>query len=307
MNKNFYGILSLLALLTSCNFTLSTSNSSSSNNESSNNDVYYIEISKGEYNETEDSLEGVDSKDLSLLKEAFDNISNNYTSNSQVYFNKSAVERVNKLYNTTFVQKHSKFYTEKYTYFANDDAINEIGYLVKDDQIYSYKLKGSTLFEKFNCLLSNEDFAISTNESIYEGSINLSILNSQYIDTYGPTTVKYSSSYSVDYEGWSRISNNKYKCDRVEVNKDFANLLIPGFEHEENFMNGYMTFKYVTVELLENDAIRLRLYANSTQIGKLIEEHLDKDKPNWYLLFVETTISDINKTKINAVEDYIKQ
>ena len=307
MKRHSYPFLiCLLILLNSSNIDFTNSNSNESNSTSQG--VYYIDIIKGDYDEPIDSTEGIDVKDLSALKERFDSINNNYTQETQVYFNKDAVERVNTLYNVTFVQKSITLHNENYTYTSDDDSINDKGSLLKDGKIYNFKLKGKTLFEKVNSLISDKDLTESEETSLNPNTLMLDTLTSDYVDTYGPTSVKYSSSLTIDYEGWTRVSENKYLCDRKEVCTDFANILIPGYMDITNkdalFMSAYMTFKKVSVELYE-DSLRLRLYANSTQIGKLIDEHLNVDTPNWYLLFAEATIKDINQTKINTIEDYL--
>ena len=307
MKKNTYLFtIGLLMMLNSCNINISTSYSDESN--STSQDVYYIDIIRDNYDEPIDSIEGIDVTDLSALKQCFDGIKNNYTQETQVYFNKDAVERVNTLYGVTFVQKSTTLFNENYTYRSDDDSINDKGCLLKDGRIYDFKLKGKTLFEKVNSLVSDSDFVESEKNTLNPNTLTLNALTSTYVDTYGPTSVKYSSSLTIDYEGWTRISANKYMCDRKEVCTDFANILIPGYmdinDKDALFMSAYMTFKKVTVEL-QDDSLRLRLYANSTQIGKLIDEHLNEETPNWHLLFAEATIKDINKTKINTIEDYL--
>ena len=224
MKKHSYPFLiCLLTLLTSCNFNLSNSNSNSvESNKPSEDETYYIDIIRDNYDEPVDSLEGVDEKDLSALKERFDSITNNYTQETQVYFNKDAVKRVNSLYGVTFVQKSTTLFNENYTYISDDDSINDNGRLLKDNKIYDFKLKGKTLFEKVNSLVSDDDFTESESTSLNPNTLMLNTLSSEYVDTYGPTSVKYSSSLTIDYEGWTRVSENKYVCDRKEVCTDFS-------------------------------------------------------------------------------------
>lgn len=69
-----------------------------------------------------------------------------------------------------------------------------------------------------------------------------------------------------------------------------------------------MTFSHVTVELdvTEEIDMRIRVYASSTQSGKMIPDHLkQEEKPNWYLLFVESLISDAGEVSIPAFENYL--
>ena len=197
----------------------------------------YIEIV--EYNEENDSVEGVDVTDLSQLKSIFDSINTSYVLETQTYFNVEAIKIINDIYETNYVQR------------------NVINYVSSQDTEEMF-----TLFD----------------------------VNSTYVDTYGPTTVKYSSTYSVDYEGWTRIGENKYKCDRTEVVDHFRQLLTPGLSNEGT----YMTYKYVTVEVNNDNTLRIRLYCSTTQSGKVIKEHKDiENKPQWYMLLSECIVSNI--------------
>ena len=85
-------------------------------------------------------------------------------------------------------------------------------------------------------------------------------------------------------------------------------MLDDGFNYIDNSMydtakvlglNGWQTFKKVTIEINFSNEIdyRIRLYATASQTGKLIEDSLDQEnKPNWYLLFSEALISDVGTT-----------
>ena len=75
----------------------------------------------------------------------------------------------------------------------------------------------------------------------------------------------------------------------------FRTLLTPGLSNDGT----YMTYKYVTVELNADGSLRLRLYCSTTQSGKVILDHKDKDnKPQWYMLLAEGILTDINTTTI---------
>ena len=202
-------------------------------------DKTYDYIDVGEYDEVEDSVEGIDEKDLSELKSVFDSITTSYTIETQTFFNPAAMDIINDIYDTNY-QQHN--------------IIN----------------------------------ATSSNDT--DATFTLFDVNSSYVDTYGATTVKYSSSYSVDYEGWTRVAENKYKCDRTEVVEHFRELLTPGLSNQGT----YMTYKYVTVEINQDGSLTIRLYCSTTQSGKVIAEHKDKDnKPQWYMLLSEATITNI--------------
>ena len=132
--------------------------------------------------------------------------------------------------------------------------------------------------------------ATITSDKDNDSTFTLFDVNSSYIDNYGPTTVKYSSSYSVDYLGWTRVAENKYKCDRVEVVEHFRQLLTPGLSNDGT----YMTYKYITVTINQDGSLTIRLYCSTTQSGKVILEHKDEEnKPQWYMLLSEATITNI--------------
>ena len=254
------------------------------------------------YEETLDSLEGLSEEeilDLSALKNVFDSVGSNYVSKTRVFFNKLAVNRVNIIYNTNFYCQRNTYFNEKYAYsYSNDFVINK-AYYNMNSNLYVTKLEGASLEDKLNSTINTSNSQISE-----EKLVRLDILNSEYVDKYGPTITKPTPSYTKEYFGWTRISENKYKCDREEVIKDFMNICAPGFSNDGT----YMTFKYVTVEINpdSNHVLRLRLYASSTQIGKLIDSHTDKEKANWYLLFAEAYISNVNEVSIFALENLYK-
>jgi hypothetical protein len=254
------------------------------------------------YDEPADSLEGVDASDLSGLKGAFDSVGNVYSSKTLVYFNELAVGQVNDIYDTNFYCSLNSIYTNNYIYRYSNDFVINLGYVNYNNNVYTVSLDGSTIDEKYNSTVNVDNLVLALeNGNVYDAFFSLKDLNSAYVDTYGPTTVEYSKDYIVDYAGWTRVSANKYKCDRKEVCKDFLAIVAPGFSNSGT----YMTFKYVTVEVNPtNDAyLRIRLYASPTQSGKLIDSHLDESKPNWYLLFAEAYISNVNEVSIKAFDD----
>ena len=248
------------------------------------NKLMYETILAREYNEPNDNSEGIDSKDLSKLKEVFDSITNNYTITTQTYFNEPAVEIINDIYDTNYIQRKTTKVNNNEVFVYNETGqVNE--YYKFTNRLYKGNFVDGKAVNMSAILESNIDNYF----------INMNDFDSTYIDTYGPITVKYTSDYSVDYLGWTRISDNKYKCDRMEVLNDFREFLTPGLSNAGT----YMTYKYVTVEILNNNSIRLRLYCNTTQSGKVILDHKDKvNKPNWHMLLSEGIIRDINSTSI---------
>ena len=254
-----------------------------------------------EYNEAPDSVEGIDVTDLSGLKEAVDKIGNNYASRTKVFFNKLAVDRVIYNYKKPFYCQVTSYYAANYVYRYNQTLEVNEGYLNYNNNLYTVNLVGDSLVDRLISGITADSLNLyKENQSVADEFFTLDELNSEYIDKYGPTTVDYGKNYKVDYEGWTRISENKYKCDREEVILDFLNICSPGFDNGGT----YMTFRYVTVEVNEDGTVRLRLYASPTQIGKLIQTHKNPDNTNWYLLFAEAEIYDINKIETSAFENF---
>ena len=65
-----------------------------------------------------------------------------------------------------------------------------------------------------------------------------------------------------------------------------------------------MTYSKVSIELDAYDFItRIRIYASITQRGKLTEEFINKEYVNWYMMFNETLVKDVNKTSIKCLEN----
>lgn len=304
-----------------------------SNSEQISNDpsseIFYKEINREEYNEAADSLEGLSEdeiKDFSLLIDALSKIESNYTKETQVYFNETAIERVNKIYETEYVNKKTTLYSKNCAYTYDEDGMTNLGYIYKESENKTYQvaLEGETVEERLSSKVIDDDkhlYLISENQNLEEYFFTIKDINEEYIQTYGPTTEKYNS-YVKEYLGWTRVSKNKFKCDREEVIKHFMEYLAPGFTNGGT----YMTFSHVTIEVNEdeNNPLRLRLYASSTQIGKLIEEHKiatvkeikeyqnssvegvnEEEISQWYLLFAEANITNINTTSIVPLENYI--
>ncbi|MBE6133023.1 MAG: hypothetical protein E7180_06555 [Erysipelotrichaceae bacterium] len=259
------------------------------------------------YDEPLDSVEGVDVTDLSALKEAFDNWGINYKKHSKTYFNDLALEIVNEIYNTYYIQDKITLCHENYRYVYNEeDSVNEAyfnlpGYL----DLFKVPLYGDTLEERFESVINSSGIESSQLiDNISNYFIGGEDFSSEYVDTYGPKDVAQSGGTTKHYDGWTRISENKYKCDRLEVINDILKVVAP------DFTNGgtYMTFRYVTIELnpMDGTDMRIRLYASPTQSGKMLDHHLDQEnKPNWYLLFAEALISNIGETSIPAIENLL--
>ena len=259
------------------------------------------------YDEPLDSVEGVDVTDLSALKEAFDNWGTNYKKHSKTYFNDLALEIVNEIYNTYYIQDKITLCHENYRYVYNEeDSINEAYFNIPGFlDIQKSPLYGDTLEERFSSTINQSSIeSMQVVANILNYFVGGEDFSSEYVDKYGPKDVSQSGGTTKHYDGWTRVSENKYKCDRLEVINDILKVVAP------DFTNGgtYMTFRYVTVELnpMDGTDMRIRLYASPTQSGKMLEHHLDQEnKPNWYLLFAEALISNIGETSIPAIENLL--
>ena len=101
------------------------------------------------------------------------------------------------------------------------------------------------------------------------------------VDTF--TLMDLSGDY-VSLREFNRVSRFKYESSNSDAVNDFIQVVHPGLENTGYFL----TFSKVTIELNENNEIyRVRLYVNSTQIGKLIPSHKNTENVNWYLLFAQ--------------------
>lgn len=261
-------------------------------------------ITEEEYNEPLDSVEGIeDLRDVSLLKEALSSVGYNFRCDTRVYFNKEAVSQVNDIYKTNFHCKVTSLFNENYIYRYSEDLVINEGYYNFNGNVYKTHLAGNGLVEKFNSeIVLDQSTLFASKSSCALAFTNLSHCTPEWIDLYkDPIDIKYSSTYTEHYEGWTIVGKDKYKCDRIEVVESFLGLCTPGFS------NGgmYMTFDYVTIEINPdyNTSLKIRIYASSTQSGKLIKSHLDPEKPNWYFLFAEANISGIGSVSINAFEN----
>ena len=264
-----------------------------------------------EYNEEADSVENLTEEeiaDLSGLKNALDAVGNNFACKTKVYFNELAVERVIYNYKKPFFCQVTSLYSENYVYQYNDSFKVNTGYLNYENSLYTVNLEGIDLAAKLNSVINKDAMTLlAENSSVSSTFFTLDKLNSNYVDTYGPATINHgtaSKPYYEDYNGWTRVSENKYKCDRPEVYTDFLKICSPGFDNGGT----YMTFRYVTVEVNPDNThvLRLRLYASPTQIGKLITTHKNPDNTNWYLLFAEAYIYDVNKIEPSVFENFYK-
>lgn len=271
-----------------------------------NNNLVFAEakVTKGQnivvYDEVIDDLNGCDPNDLSALKNAFDNIGDNYLSKNYGYFNDLAVSQINDIYKTNFYNNSTTIYTSNYSYRYSDDLVINEGYVNYSSNLYTVSLDGVGLDDK----LSNSNVSLKLYnfyDKYQNNTFTLKDIDSAYIDKYGPKRVVYSNSLIIDYLGWIRIGEYTYQCDRLEVISDFIKICTPGFTNGGT----YMTYSKVVVDLNPDNCatMAIKLYASETQTGKLILNHVKKEYPMWYLLNGEAYIYDINQAKVDALEN----
>ena len=174
--------------------------------------------------------------------------------------------------------------------YARDDAyfpLLNIGYLNLYNNIASFELPGNNLSERLSYSLTEADLSLVKESDSYRNNLfTLEDLNEAYFISYG----------------FKRVSKRKYQYDRQfdsakdnVIFRNFLDIVAPYFENDDMFM----TFSKITIEVnpLKDVSFRIRLYAYSTDYGKLIKDHWTQDYPNWYLLFSETLITDIGSTQ----------
>lgn len=106
---------------------------------------------------------------------------------------------------------------------------------------------------------------------------------------------KFDADYITNHE-FTRISERKFETKNAEAVKDLLYEALPIFKNE----GYYMTFSRATVETSEdNNLYRIYIYANKTQIGKLVPECKNLEYKNWYLLFAACEITSITRNNAN--------
>lgn len=235
-------------------------------------------------------MEGVDADDFSGLYDALDAIGQNYTSTAQSYFNYQGAYDYFRHYQKNYVPNKVGLFTQDARYYyPTDDAFLPVfnyGEVNHNENLYSFGLEGEDVTARLSSTLIEDDLTLIKNDTTYQAeNFTLDDLDETYCTTHS----------------FTRISENKYQTTDSSCWPDFINLCAYSLINTGH----YMTFSRMTVETapMEGCALRIRLYASKTQTGKLREESLDKvNKPNWYLLFAEATISDVGTTAFTPIE-----
>lgn len=236
------------------------------------------------YEEAADSIEGIDTSDMSGLYAGINAINDNYTSTIKGYFNEVGRYDYYRHYAKNYVCDKTSFYLENVQYTLPDLdeylSVCNTGYINRSSNYYKFSLQGSSKEERMSYVLKNEDLTDEVSGKRYQDDLfTISDLNETYFTE----------------KGFTRIGEHKYQCTDRYVCEDFVSICSPDLINE----GYYLTFSRVTIETNPDSehALRIRLYVPSTQIGKLIDSHRDEtNKPNWYLLFSEALISDVGTT-----------
>ena len=227
---------------------------------------------------------------MSDLYSAFESPIRNYTSRTTSYFNVAALDNYYTHYRRNYVPAKETFVTDKSHYTQPIDerycpVLND-GYADYQGNSHTFRLQGDTNEERLSSKLSADDLTLLEEGQSYRNKVfTLSELNQSFFENYG----------------FKRVSKNKYQRDRAMV----AKVDNPFYEKismivAPNLINTglFMTYGRVTIELnpMEDVAFRIRLYAYTTQKGKLDTDHVNPEYANWYLLFSEALISDVGMT-----------
>lgn len=245
------------------------------------------------YEESPDSLDGVDVDDLSALYSAFSTLNSNYTISYYSYFNASAARIYYQTYKKNYIQDKVGIFTQSSSYFYPllDEYLGVLndGSLNYNSNFYSFSLTGTTAQERLSSSLSFEDLSLIKENDTYQNNM---------------FTLENLSEIFLTEAGFTRISQNKYQTTNREYMNYFMELTSPKMLND----GFYMTFDRATIELNvdETNAFRIRLYTPRTQIGKLIDSHKDaENKPNWYLLFSEALVSNVGTTTFTPINSLI--
>lgn len=229
------------------------------------------------YDEEPDSLDGVDPLDLSGLYNAFKDIKT-YKSEIKSYFNEVGLKDYHRHYKKNYIQESVSLFDENecYSYTLIEEYFNSLntGFLNRDNNYYSFSKRGDTIQERLDNDILDEDISLVKENARYQDDLfSLYSLNSEYLQS----------------KSFTRVSKNKYSLEDKDTIDNFVSICAPTLDNT----GYYMTFSKMTIEIEPKEGVsfRIRLYASTTQSGKLMESHNDKDnKPNWFMLFSEANI-----------------
>lgn len=273
LSFKIFSLISLLSFLNSCGGQSSTTFTTTTTEP-------YTSVPTSEplpeYDEEPDSTEGIDVLDLSGLYSAFNEITS-YKSEIKSFFNDAGLYNYYRHYGSNYIQESTSFFDLEKVYHYSEipeyfDSLNQ-GYINIGDDYYSFFKRGSTLEERLNSEILMSDLTLAQINKKYQDDVfSLFSLTSENLEAMP----------------FTRISKDKYALTDRDYLYQFLDICSPHLINE----GYYMTFNKVTIETNPKDMdYRIRLYASSTQAGKLVDSSLDEvNKPNWYLLFSEARI-----------------
>lgn len=232
------------------------------------------------YDEIADDYEREDKGDLSLLNDFFDNDYINYTSVSESFFNELGAKDYYRHYQKNCIQEKTSLFTNEayyvYPKLSDYNAILNEGYLNYRSNYYSFALEGDDIDMRLIAALEKNNLSLVAENKLYQDDMfTIDDLNAEYFTSHN----------------FYKTNEAKFESKDTTACNDFINLCAPKVINEGH----YMTFSKVTIEL---NPFRIRLYASPTQSGKLINRNKDQEnKPNWYMLFAEVYIKDIDATE----------
>ena len=289
----------------------SDENSSNSSSDSSSSgpikdEMNFITyISDGIYNEDEDNTQGVDSQDLSGLIDYFDNLAcSSYVVDSKNYLSSQAINKYNQIDEREYTSNIRSIVSNSYRYHFNQEETINDAYIDYQNSIIKSSLIGNTLDERLNGSVDSSKISVyENNNSCNNYFFGLEDFTPSYINSYGPYQKEINSSLTIDYKGWTKVTENKYRCDRKEVIENLLSLISYNYQNDGLFL----TYDYLTVEINVSEEIdlRIRVYVSSTQSGKLIASHANEECANWYLLAHEGIIYNVDNAYVNAIENFI--
>lgn len=247
------------------------------------------------YDEPEDDLQGEDPDDITHLKQAISYMGNNYTINNSSHFTPSALELYKSHYGNDFSLLSTRMISNKFCYTYSN--IEEYKALPEYNKIY-LDVNGVRKYA-----IADRDLTTATTF----------IPNLRDDDGLYPFTLSQIDDSYFELHQFKRVSKFKYSCNEdIVINSkgqithpsvisDFLDLCAPYLKNNGN----YMTYNRVTIELNAYDQItRIRIYASSTQASKLTNKYLNSEHTHWYLLFNETTFTNIGNTKLKCLDNY---
>ena len=241
-----------------------------------------------EYNEPEDYDEPLD--DISDLTTRFNfTDATSYTTESHTYFNNIGLRDYFRHYYRNYTQDKISYYTDK-AYYSHPIENNQYleytnnGYVNIDNNYYKFQLNGNDIASRLNYEVTQANLRLTAEHKKYQADMfTLADIDASYLAS----------------KGFKKVGDNKYETTNRDCCNDLISICAPTLDNT----GSYMTLNKATIELLDENTMRIRLYADTIQYGKIVDQHLDPAKPNWYMLFSEATIYNVDNTVFSPTEN----